>query len=155
MNEKGGSKAMLAGLLVMAGMACAQGPQWSAEQAGVWKVVQESWQKDQRKDLSWMDNQIRAGASMWDSRSSTPVSAAENRRWVDHYNKHSTMLIHQVTPLAISVDADAALVHYAWSAVYQTDDDRDHERGRCSDTLVRRNGNWEFLGWSCSMSGDD
>lgn len=143
------------GLLLASGVVLAQAPSWSGEQQAVWKTVQETWQKDQEKDLSWMERQILPVAAMWHEHTAVPRPAGESRRWAAFYNEHYDMLIHAVTPLAISIDGDTAVAHYAWHAVYAQGEDKEHENGRCTDTLVRRDGQWRFLGWSCAELGGE
>lgn len=143
-------------LLLAAGNAAAQSPQWSPEQAGVWTVVQESWARDQAKDTAWMEQGMAAGAVAWNNDWPTPRGKASLRRWTDFYNKGYTMQIHELSPQAISIDGDTALVHYMWSGVYEAADGKsDDEHGRCSDTLVRRGGSWKFFGWSCAPLSAD
>jgi ketosteroid isomerase-like protein len=49
------------------------------------------------------------------------------------------------------VAGDTALVHYYYSAASKTAEGKNKTtHGRCSDTLVRDDGKWVFLGWSCS-----
>ena len=148
--------AMTALLMLIAGEATAQAPALSADQTGVWTVVQESWARDQAKDTRWMEEGMAAGSMAWNNEWPTPRGKAALRRWADFYNKGYTMQIHELVPQAVSIDGDTALVHYMWSAVYEAaDGESDDEHGRCSDTLVRRGGSWKFLGWSCAPLSAD
>lgn len=124
---------------------------WSAEQTEVWKASAATWEQDLNKDSSWTENSVSDKLSTWGTGSPAPRGKASTGRWHKYGMSQDAMVMYDLAPLAIAVSGDAALAHYYYSVASKDAEGKSTTtHGRCSDTLVRENGRWVFLGWSCS-----
>lgn len=141
-------------LAVLSMCVCAgavQAQSWTAEQDAVWKAVSATWAKDLKQDNSWMTQDTHPAVSAWSRDYPTPRGRDSIVRWNKVNQQSQTMTEYDLTPGAISIAGDAAIAHYYYSTASKKADGKiEVTHGRCSDTMVRENGRWLFLGWSCS-----
>lgn len=144
-------KGLLAVALVPAMAGAAQAQSWNAEQSGVWKAVSATWEADLKSDDSWILRDTHPSVAAWGRDYPAPRGREGVKRWSTVSLASRTMTAYDLAPLAISVVGNSAIAHYYYTSAY-TDKAGKTEvsHGRCSDTMVRENGRWLFLGWSCS-----
>jgi len=137
--------ALLVGLF-WAVSAQAQMPTWNAEQSEVWAFVEQSWVDDAAENGRWPADYTHANAVGWPSNMPAPEGRddwIERSRFTD---EQETVLRYSVTPLAIAVVNDTAVVHYL--VVLNIENAQgEHEQVvvRQVETLVRDNGAWLYL----------
>lgn len=128
-----------------------QAQSWTAEQSAVWKAVSATWEKDLNKDDSWMTQDTHPAVSAWSRDYPSPRGRDGIVRWSKVSQQSQTLTAYDLSPGAISVVGDTAIAHYYYSTAYKNADGKTEvTHGRCSDTMVRENDRWLFLGWSCS-----
>ena len=145
------SRMLLAVLSTFACVGAVQAQSWTAEQSAVWKAVSATWDKDVKQDSSWITNDTHPGVSAWSGDYPTPRGRDSILRWNKVNQQSQKMTDYDLSPGAISIAGDAAIAHYYYSTASKNADGKTEiTHGRCSDTMVRENGRWLFLGWSCS-----
>jgi hypothetical protein len=118
---------------------------WNAEQQEVWKVEELQWKMSMEKDLSWIDKMVHPNLSYWDSDKPAPQNRASLMRWNRYSNTTGTTLEQELTPHAIVITGNIAVVQYLKK-------EREMAHGRYTDVLVKEGGRWLFIGWA---GGDD
>lgn len=142
---------LVGAVLLLLAATAVQAQTWSPQQLEVWKVSAGTWDMDQRKDFSWTENQVSDALSAWGNENPAPRNKASTARWHKYGTEQNAIVMHELAPLAVAISGDAALVHYYYTiATKNAEGKMTTTHGRCSDTLVRENGKWVFLGWSCS-----
>lgn len=98
-----------------------------------------------------MTKDTHPAVSAWGRDYPAPRGRDSIVRWNKISQQSQTLTAYDLSPSAISVAGDAAIAHYYYSTASKTKEGKSEVvHGRCSDTLVRDNGRWVFLGWSCS-----
>jgi hypothetical protein len=146
------STVAIAGAVLVAAQANAQS--WNAEQSEVWTAVSASWDAHTAAG-TWSEVLDPAGYG-WNTKYPVPTNRttmAEENRVVGPENTH---VWHRLDPLAIAVSGDTAIAYY-FARIVENDSDgeRQNSTERCADTLIKRDGNWHFLGWMCETTSDD
>jgi len=144
----------MAGTLVIAGIfACtiaqAQMAQWSKAQVEVWGVVSASWVDEQKQNGKWPADYTHENyASMGDT-SLAPRMLKDSIRWSEFSSGNTSMLIYQITPMAIQMADDTAVVFYVAETVSENSDKKREQESRyIVETLVKDGGKWKFLAGS-------
>lgn len=133
-------------LLAAAAPAAAQMPTWSAEQTAVWNVVSQSWADEAARNGRWPSAYFHDRGVAWDSGYPFPRTKTSLERWVTFDGGQTQMLQYEISPVAITVAGNTAVVNYTGLTVSQRAQDKpDRERFGVSETLVRDGGTWKFL----------
>jgi ketosteroid isomerase-like protein len=121
--------------------------EWSAEQkealafeVAYWKAFAD---RDQAATLALMHDDYRG----WGYESALPGGKASAKTSFAHSFPATKVFYHEVTPIAILVRGNLAVVHYVVGAHY-TNEKGEHESGeqRWTDTLIKEGGKWLLLG---------
>jgi hypothetical protein len=127
---------------------------WNPEQAGVWNFISGAWDRHADAD-TWHEVMDQAGHG-WNTEYPVPTNHATMRRRAAVFGREGKILFHRVDPLAITVSGDTAIAYY-FANIVETDHagKRQTTTERCADTLIRRSGQWRFLGWICESKTND
>ncbi|MEK9137617.1 MAG: nuclear transport factor 2 family protein, partial [Bacteroidota bacterium] len=69
------------------------------------------------------------------------------RKFVDFGMKSGKVLFSHITPAAISIQGNVAIVHYFWTAVEKDADGKtDEHGGRWTDILMKQGDKWLIIG---------
>lgn len=134
------------------GSAMAQ-QQAASDQAAVWSVIEDQWERNERGDSKWIEELLVADFVGWPKNSPAPQSKSSVRMWDEFTSKQTESLEHELYPLSIVVHGDMAIAHYLYTNA--TRDKKGEVRmtnGRYTDVLVRDDGVWRFISWH---GGDD
>lgn len=111
------------------------------------------WQRDNAKDLGWIETHWHANATSWGIDQPVPRNKASVTRWDRYSYANSTVLEYELFPLSITVAGNVAVVHYRYRIARE---DRDKKRemvtGRYSDVLVKEGSRWLIM---TVIGGDD
>ena len=136
---------LIAGALVVA-CAQAQAPTWSDEQAAVWAVVEQSWDSQVAEDGKWPGDYTHEKFVGWGENLPAPrgkETSIARRRGVD---ESTDTAWHEITPLAITVVGDTAVVMYAAIfLVVNSDGESNPAVISVVEVLIRDGRSWEFL----------
>jgi hypothetical protein len=122
---------------------------WSEEQTAVWSVVEQSWVDDAEETGEWPTGFVAEGYSSWGETDALPSNLAQSNASVRFGDESSTTRFYQVKPVTISINGDTAVVNYYSTVVSENNEgEREREVSAITETLVRRDGAWLFLGSS-------
>ncbi|MBW0145226.1 nuclear transport factor 2 family protein [Sphingomicrobium clamense] len=134
---------------VALGCSPAKAQQWDAQQTEVWTAVSDSWKRN-IDNGAWHVDMV-ANAYGWSGNAVVPNSSSDIQRSSSIFGAEGEVLHYRLSPLQISVHGETAVAHY-FAEVTETDHqgERENSTERCSDTLVKHEGRWKFLGWGCA-----
>ena len=136
---------LIAGALVAA-CAQAQAPTWSEEQAAVWTVVEQSWEAQAAENGKWPGDFTHEKFVQWADNLPAPRGKETYIAWQRGGDEVSDTVWHEITPLAITVVGDTAVVMYsALLLVENSDGERDAAVINVVETLIRDGSSWEYL----------
>lgn len=134
------------------GTALAQ-QQAASDQAAVWSVIEDQWERNERGDTKWIEELLSADFVGWPKDSPAPQTKASVRMWDEFTSKQVESLEHELYPLSIVVHGDMAIAHYLYTnATRNKKGELQRSNGRFTDVLVRDDGVWRFISWH---GGDD
>ncbi len=140
------TKLLLIASALVAACVQAQAPTWSDEQAAVWTIVEQSWDSQVAEDGKWPSDYTHERYVAWAENLPAPrvkETTIARQRTVD---EAFDTVWHEITPLAITVVGDTAVVMY--STIFAADNS-DGERNTVvisvAEVLIRDGGTWEVL----------
>ena len=132
----------------------ASAQEWSDEQSEVWAWIVSAW--DEHSDPgTWAEVLDEDGYGMNGSYP-VPTSQAEMARGAAKFGAEGKVLHHRLDPLAVTVSGDTAVVYY-YAGITEENfkGERENNTDKCADVLIKREGDWRFLGWHCiTLDGD-
>ena len=138
--------ALSASSMMMTFGAFAQQPSWSDAQTEVWKLVEQSWVDDIAENGKWPADYIHDNYVTWGDSSAAPRYKEATIAWNRFGDKSNQTLMHEVSPEAIAVVGDTAVVHYNVALVTENHKgERKSSVGRITEVLIREGGSWKFL----------
>lgn len=132
--------------LVLGSAAQAQAPTWTKAQTKVWEYVQQSWVDDAAENGKWPGDYTHDNAISWGSDWPFSQNKATWEKWTRFRDKGSQTIAYEISPNAIAIAGDTAVVHY--TAVTVTEGaDGDYERNVMGivETLILDDGEWLYL----------
>ena len=129
--------------------AAAQAPSWTAEQTAVWKVVSQSWADEAAQNGKWPGSYVDDNVISWSQENPMPNYKDSLIKW-SRFNESQDKTIHyDISPAAIAIRGDTAVVNYVAINVSQRGTDKpDRDVNAIIETLVRDGNGWKFLSTS-------
>ena len=124
----------------------AQQPTWSSAQAEVWALVEQSWVDDAAENGKWPAEYIHDKYVTWGDSAAAPRYKDATLAWSRFGDESSDTLMYEVSPAAIVVEKDMAVVHY--NVLTVTKDHagkRSRSVGRITEILVRSGKSWKWI----------
>jgi hypothetical protein len=133
----------------LAGGSVAQAPSWNAEQTAVWKVVSQSWADEAAQNGKWPASYVDDNVISWSQENPMPSYKDSLIKW-SRFNESQYKTIHyDISPAAIAIKGDTAVVNYVAINVSQRGTDKpDRDVNAIIETLVRDGNSWKFLSTS-------
>lgn len=133
----------------LSGAAFAQAPSWNAEQTAVWKVVSQSWADEAAQNGKWPGSYVDDNVISWSQENPMPSYKDSLVNW-SRFNESQYKTIHyDISPAAIAIRGDTAVVNYVAINVSQRGTDKpDRDVNAIIETLVRDGNSWKFLSTS-------
>jgi hypothetical protein len=155
--------AIAGGLMAAAPLpALAQAPTWSPEQQAIWTVVSQSWSDEIAQNGRWPGTYIHQNMVSWGPEWPMPRYRDSIERWTRWSDTQSRVLQHEISPTAITVSGNTAVVHYTAVAMRQREVARGENPPEAKreaygivETLVREGSNWRFLSSTSFALGGD
>jgi len=120
---------------------------WSAAQQEVWKNVEAYWAVLAKGDVDGFLGYMHEDYVGWSLSSPAPESKAQAAKYLRFFVGRGTTEFYDITPVAIVVHGDVAVVHYFYYEVAKDSDGKmKTERGRWTDILVKQGDRWVLLG---------
>lgn len=132
--------------VLAADTALAQLPSWDAEQTAVWNFVAQSWVDDAAENDRWPAAYVHPKVVDWGDRQAAPRGLDQIVRWSRFDDESSDVLYYEITPAAIVVEDNTAVVHYHLMIV--TEDhkgERETSVNGLVEVLIRQNGSWKYI----------
>ena len=152
-------------MMAQAPSALAQAPTWSAEQQAVWTVISRSWSDEIARNGRWPGHYVHPNVVSWGPEWPMPRYRESIERWSRWSDTQSRVLQHEITPAAITIAGNTAVIHYTAVAMRQREVARGEnppapkrEAYGIVETLVRDGPSWRFLSSSSfplGGGGDD
>lgn len=135
--------------LFLSNMALAQLPSWDEDQRAVWEVVEQSWVDDAAENDRWPRDYVHEKVVAWGDRQPAPRGIDNLVRWVRFDDGANNTLHYEITPAAIVVEDDTAVVHYHLLLVTENQKgDRERSTLGLIEVLIWQDGDWKYLSLS-------
>jgi ketosteroid isomerase-like protein len=116
---------------------------WSAAQQDVWKNVEAYWAMWAKGDITGFTGYTHDDYMGWSVDAPMPASKTSSNKWMSFWAANNSVVMYEITPLAILIHGDTAVVHYYYSSVSKDKDGKmQNERGRWTDILVKQGDRW-------------
>ncbi len=132
--------------LAVATAAQAQAPSWNKTQAKVWEYVQQSWVDDVAKNGKWPGDYTHDNAVSWGADWPFTQDKASWEKWTRMRDKGNTTVMYEISPNAIAVAGETAVVHYT-AVIVTENSEGEYDRNviAIAETLVLDDGEWSYL----------
>ena len=142
-------------LAMLAATAAAAGD-WSDAQKDVWADVQAYWELWTKGDITGFASHMHDDYSGWSVDSPMPASKASSTKWMSFWAGNNSVLLYEITPVAITIHGDVAVAHYYYSYVGKDGDGEvENVQGRWTDVLVKQGDRWLLFADHGGSVGDD
>jgi ketosteroid isomerase-like protein len=92
----------------------------------------------------------------WDYDSPLPAGKASSEKWLTYASENYNWIIHELTPAAIVIVDDVAVVHYYYTAVFaDLDGEKENTDGRWTDILMKDGDAWKLIADHGGREKDD
>jgi hypothetical protein len=136
----------LIAVVLFAPTANAQAPTWSDPQAEVWTVVQQSWEDETAKDVKWPAEYTHEKFMAWGDSSLAPRDRDTFVKWVRTNEETADTFWYEITPLAIIIEGETAVVMYSSLVGEQSKNgDRSFVPYSIVEVLTQDGEDWQFL----------
>ena len=124
----------------------AQEATWNDAQKEVWALVEQTWVDDVAENGKWPASYIHANYVTWGASMAAPRYKDSAIAWSRFSDENSKTLMYEVTPAAIVIAKDTAVVHYHATTVSEdSKGKRKQEVSRISEVLVRDGSTWKWI----------
>ena len=126
----------------------AQAQEWSAEQLEVWETISTMWDLGAADDPAWQDL-LHDSFMGWIGEVPTPHDKATTVAFIEAEAGQFKTIVQHITPVAIVVTGNTAVVHYFHLGVTEFTDDMSRETsyGRMTDVLTKTGDGWRIVAW--------
>jgi ketosteroid isomerase-like protein len=121
--------------------------EWSDEQMEVWKQVESYWELFTNKDLEGFMSYVHSNYIGWGYNDQLPRDKSSFEKWIKYDIKNYSADIYEITPAAISIFDDVAIIHYFFTYVdSDSEGKKNRYRGRYTDILKKQGDKWVLIG---------
>ena len=123
---------------------------WSAEQQEILTVLDKTWEGIKNKE-DWIEEFVHENTVYWDWDNFAPRTREQLSEWESFSSSDGTEYrVVTIRPLAVVVEGGTAVAHYYASIGLEDDEGiQTTSERRCSDILIRDDGDWKFFTWVC------
>lgn len=130
--------------LFLCGKSIAQ--QWSTEQKEVWTGVEKYWEINNSNPLAYF-NYFDDSYVGWSYDNEAPGTKADAMKSSKYFTSKGKQVFNIITPARIWVNGNFAYVHYYYTQVSENNEGKPiTEKGRWTDILMKKDGNWMLVG---------
>lgn len=146
----------IASIALLMGSAPLAAQEWDSSQSEVWGYVSSAW--SEHADAGTWAEELDPNGYGWNTNYPVPTSRDQMAESNRVFGSEGKVLYYRLDPIKIAVSGDTAIAYY-YANIVETNykGERETNVERCADTLVKRSGQWRFLGWLCETksSGSD
>ena len=129
------------------------GQTWNAQQKEVWSNVETYWSVQAKGDVDGFLSYFSADYMGWDYNSPVPQGKTSTAKYITMSMKNNKILFYDITPAAILVYGDIAIVDYFYSMQTEgADNKKQWKSGRWTDILQKQGSKWVLI---ADHGGDD
>jgi ketosteroid isomerase-like protein len=129
------------------------GQTWNAQQKEVWSNVETYWSVQAKGDVDGFLSYFSPDYMGWDYNSPVPQGKASTAKYITMSMKNSKILFYDITPAAILVYGDIAIVDYFYSMQTEgAENKKQWKSGRWTDILQKQGSKWVLI---ADHGGDD
>ncbi len=122
------------------------GQTWNTQQKEVWSNVETYWSLQGKGDVDGFLSYFSPDYMGWDYNSPVPQGKASTAKYVNLSMKNSKMLFYDITPAAILIHDDVAIVDYFYSMQTENmENKKQWKTGRWTDILQKQGGKWILI----------
>lgn len=130
-------------ILFLAGSTLSFAQNWNAQQKEAWSTVEAYWAAQSKGDVPGFLAYFSPDYLGWGYESPVPQNKAAVEKYVSYGMKNNKILMYDITPVAILVYDDIAIVHYYYNMQLENlEGKKSWEHGRWTDILQRQAGKW-------------
>lgn len=123
-----------------------QAQQWTTEQLEVWKTVQTYTDIANKGDVEGFLNYFDESFLGWPYGSDAVHNKQIRAEWIKYYLPINTTVMSTITPEAIWVKGDFAVVHYFYTDITKDKDGKTSlSSGRWTDILMKKGNKWVMI----------
>ena len=118
----------------------------SKEQAKLWDYMKQSWEDDIAKNGKWPAEYTVDSYVWWSDKDPGPRDRDSSIEWNRVTKDHSTILWYELTPMAVVIEGNTAVLMY-YSNTLSEDDKGERKRSssKVTEVLARKGGSWKFV----------
>jgi ketosteroid isomerase-like protein len=120
--------------------------EWTEIQREIWKNVETYTNLIMKGDVEGFLDYFHKDYSGWNYCELMPVNKTDVKNELWRLPKRK-IVSYNITPVAINIFNDAAIVHYYYSAAYKNTDGKEKaKKGRNTDILLKQKDKWILIG---------
>ena len=122
------------------------GQTWNEKQKEVWTNVETYWSIQAKGDADGFLSYFSQDYMGWDYSSPVPQGKASTAKYISLNMKNSKMLFYDITPVAILVYGDIAIVDYYYTLQSENlENKKQWKTGRWTDILKKQDNKWVLI----------
>jgi uncharacterized protein (TIGR02246 family) len=122
------------------------GQTWSDKQKEVWSNVENYWSLQAKGDADGFLSYFSQDYMGWDYGSPVPQGKTSTAKYITLNMKNSKVLFYDITPVAILVYNDIAIVDYYYSMQTENSESKKQwKTGRWTDILKKQDNRWVLI----------
>jgi hypothetical protein len=124
----------------------AQQPTWNKAQSEVWAAIERSWVDDVAENGKWPADYLLDNYVAWSDDMAAPRYKDAMIAWTRFGYAGNDTLTYELSPAAIVVEKDTAVVHYYVTSVTKDSSGKQTRSvSRITEVLVRNGKDWKWL----------
>lgn len=130
--------------------------EWSTDQKDVWKNVETYWDLGAKGDVEGNLGYYHNDFSGWVNYAHLPDDRATRVKFIKFFLPKTKTLFYNIQPLAIKIHGNVAIVHYSYTEVTKSGDEKEKtEQGRWTDILIKQGDKWIMIGDHGGATSED
>lgn len=122
------------------------GQTWNDKQKEVWSNVENYWSLQAKGDADGFLSYFSQDYMGWDYGSPVPQGKTSTAKYITLNMKNSKVLFYDITPVAILVYNDIAIVDYYYSMQTENSESKKQwKTGRWTDILKKQDNKWVLI----------
>ncbi|MBU0508288.1 nuclear transport factor 2 family protein [bacterium] len=132
---------------------------WTAEQKEVWAAEEKMWELMTQDNLDGFLALIHNDYVGWQYEAPVPYGKETSAKWIKYWVPQRKVLIYDLSPVAIAVFGNFAIVDYYYQMVVEIGKDDEKKKkeseGRWTDIFMKEGGKWMLVGDHGGSTDDD
>ena len=119
---------------------------WNPQQKEIWTNVETYWSVQAKGDVEGFLSYFSPDYMGWDYDSPVPMGKAATAKYITNGMKNSKVLFYNITPVAILVYGEVAIVDYYYTIQSENSEAKKQwKNGRWTDILQKQGNKWVLI----------